>query len=81
MINELVTTLYSSLLKIVVNREFPTRQAAVRTRMAAYHPEAVFQGPLIDPPEQRCRGHAAHHCACTLERDQDARTVLRADES
>ncbi|MGK5086699.1 uracil phosphoribosyltransferase [Bdellovibrionota bacterium FG-2] len=48
-INELVTTLYSSLLKIVANQEFPTKTAAIRTRMAAYHPEAVFQGPLIDP--------------------------------
>ncbi|MCM2276497.1 MAG: uracil phosphoribosyltransferase [Oligoflexia bacterium] len=49
-INELITTLYSSLLKIVVNREFPTRTTAIRTRMAAYHPaEAVYQGPIIDP--------------------------------
>jgi uracil phosphoribosyltransferase len=48
-INELVTTLYSSLLKIVVNREFPVRQAQIRTRMAAYHPEGVFQGPIINP--------------------------------
>jgi uracil phosphoribosyltransferase len=46
-INELVTTLYSSLLKTVVNREFPTQASAVRTRMAAYHPEAVIQAPLI----------------------------------
>lgn len=48
MINELVTTIYHSLLKIVVNQEFPTRQEAVRTRMAGYHPEAVYQGPMID---------------------------------
>src|SRR3954453_18930228 len=48
-INELVTTIYSSLLKIVVNQEFPTRRAQVRTRMAAVHPQAVFQGPIIDP--------------------------------
>lgn len=48
-INELVTTLYSSLLKIVVNREFPTKPATIRTRMVAYHPEGVYQGPLIDP--------------------------------
>jgi uracil phosphoribosyltransferase len=48
-INELVTTLYSSLLKIVVNREFPSRQAQVRTRMAAFHPQGVYQGPIIDP--------------------------------
>ena len=48
-INELVSTLYSSLLKMVVNREFPTRQSTLRTRMAAYHPEGVFRGPIIDP--------------------------------
>ena len=49
LINELVTTLYSSLIKIVVNHEFPTRQVAIRTRMAQSHPEAVFQGPVLDP--------------------------------
>lgn len=48
-INELVTTLYSSLLQIVVNREFPTQRAALPTRMAAVHPEAVYEGPIIDP--------------------------------
>lgn len=48
-INELVTTLYSQLLKIVVNAEFPSKQAAIRTRMAPTHPEGVYQGPLIDP--------------------------------
>lgn len=48
-INELVTTLYSSLLKTVVNVEFPTRRSQIRTRMAAYHREGVFQGPIIDP--------------------------------
>jgi uracil phosphoribosyltransferase len=48
-INELITTLYSSLLKIVVNSEFPSRQAAIRTRMATMHPEGIYQGPLINP--------------------------------
>jgi hypothetical protein len=48
-INELVTTLYSSLLKIVVNYQFPTLQAQIRTRMAAFHPEAVYRGPMINP--------------------------------
>lgn len=48
-INELVTTLYSSLLKIVVNQEFPKKQVQIKTRMAAYHPEGVFAGPIIDP--------------------------------
>ncbi|MBL7715099.1 MAG: uracil phosphoribosyltransferase [Bdellovibrionales bacterium] len=49
-INELVTTIYSSLLKIVVNREFPRKQVAMRTRMAQSHPkEGIYQGPVIDP--------------------------------
>ena len=48
-INELVTTLYSALLKLVVNQEFPKKQVALKTRMAAYHREGVFMGPIIDP--------------------------------
>jgi uracil phosphoribosyltransferase len=48
-INELVTTLYSSLLKIVVNQEFPTHQTQVRTRMAEMHQEGILQGPIINP--------------------------------
>lgn len=48
-INELVTTIYSTLLKTVVNQEFPRKHAAIRTRMAEMHPEAYFQGPIIDP--------------------------------
>jgi uracil phosphoribosyltransferase len=49
MINELITTLYHGMLKIVVNQEFPVRQVALRTRMAEFHPEGVYQGPMIDP--------------------------------
>jgi uracil phosphoribosyltransferase len=49
LINELVTTIYSSLLKVVVNAEFPNRPAKVRTRMAAMHPEeGVYSGPMLD---------------------------------
>ena len=48
-INELVTTLYSTLLKTVVNQEFPQIQTALPTRMAAHHPEGIYQGPVIDP--------------------------------
>ncbi|MBY0471313.1 uracil phosphoribosyltransferase [bacterium] len=47
-INELVTALYSSMLDIVVNQEFPTKPAAVETRMAEFHPEGFYQGPIID---------------------------------
>jgi uracil phosphoribosyltransferase len=48
-INELITTLYSSLLKVVVNSEFPTKWTQLRTRMASQHPEAVLQMPMIRP--------------------------------
>jgi uracil phosphoribosyltransferase len=48
-VNELITTIYSSLLQIVVNREFPAQQAQIKTRMVSMHPEAVYQGPIIDP--------------------------------
>jgi uracil phosphoribosyltransferase len=49
MINELITTLYASLLKVVVNKEFPSKEASIPTRMHPAHPEAVLQGPIIDP--------------------------------
>lgn len=49
-INELITTIYSSMLSIVVNEEFPRHVAAVRTRMAQAHPaEGVFEGQVINP--------------------------------
>ena len=49
LINELVTTLYSSLLKSVVSVEFPKKQGVIPTRMAPAHQEGVFQGPVINP--------------------------------
>ena len=48
-INELVTTIYSSLIKIVVNQEFPQRMKLTTSRMAASHPEGIFESPIIDP--------------------------------
>lgn len=48
-INELIQTLYSSLLKTIVNAEFPQITTTTRTRMATHHPEAVFDSPAIDP--------------------------------
>jgi uracil phosphoribosyltransferase len=47
-INELVQSIYTSVLNTVVAREFPTKTAEVRTRMAAFHPkEASYIGPKI----------------------------------
>jgi uracil phosphoribosyltransferase len=49
LINELITTIYSSMLQQVANQEFPRISVSIPTRMHADHPEAVFQGPVIDP--------------------------------
>ncbi len=48
-INELISTLYQSLFEIVVNQEFPLKQARIPTRMATYHPDAAYEGPVVDP--------------------------------
>lgn len=48
-INELITTIYSSLLKVVVNQEFPQKRMVTQTRMSTSHPEGNFESPLIDP--------------------------------
>ncbi len=49
MLNELISSLYESLLHVVVNREFPRQAVSVRTRMAASHPEGLYQGQAIHP--------------------------------
>lgn len=48
LINQLVSTIYSNLVKIIINKEFPRKVVAVPTRMKAMHPEGVFEGQLID---------------------------------
>jgi uracil phosphoribosyltransferase len=47
-VNELVTTIYQSMLQTIVNQEFATCRADVKTRMYMDHPEAIFRGPVID---------------------------------
>jgi uracil phosphoribosyltransferase len=49
-INQLLNTLYRDLVKVAINREFPTLDSTIRTRMAVYHPDAAtFVAPIIDP--------------------------------
>lgn len=48
-INQLLNILYRELVKIAVNREFPMKMSRIETRMAAMHPEGVFEAPLLDP--------------------------------
>jgi len=48
-INRLIARLYEDLLKLVINAEFPRRQAAVPTRMIDATPRGVFHGQVLDP--------------------------------
>ena len=48
-VNQLVASLYSELLRAVVNAEFPRRQAAIPTRMIDHTPRGVFHGEIVDP--------------------------------
>lgn len=47
-INQLISTIYSNLVKILVNAEFSTKHSRVRTRMANLHPEGEFEATLVD---------------------------------
>ena len=49
LINELVTQIYTTLVREVVNREFPQINTSVSSRMSERHPEGNFEQSLIDP--------------------------------
>jgi uracil phosphoribosyltransferase len=46
--NEIVSMLYTSLIRIVINAEFPRRSVAVKTRMAASTERGVWEGEVVD---------------------------------
>lgn len=48
-INELVSMLYSYLMDNVIDSIFPKKQGSIPTRMKSSHPEAVYEGEIIDP--------------------------------
>ena len=48
-INELVSMLYSYLMDTVIDDLFPRKVASLDTRMKATHPEASYEGQIIDP--------------------------------
>lgn len=48
-INELVEMLYSYLMDNVIDSVFPRKLVALETRMKSSHPEAVYEGEIIDP--------------------------------
>ncbi|MGE3608521.1 MAG: uracil phosphoribosyltransferase [Bacteriovoracaceae bacterium] len=52
-INELTEMLYSYLIDNVIDVLFPRKLAQVETRMKSSHPEASYEGEIVDP-EVRC---------------------------
>lgn len=48
-INELVSMLYSYLMDNVIDYVFPRKNVEMKTRMHLTHPEAVYEGQIIDP--------------------------------
>ncbi|MBI2604600.1 MAG: uracil phosphoribosyltransferase [Deltaproteobacteria bacterium] len=51
LVNQLVEAIYGNLVKILINAEFPKKRVRVPTRMIGSHPEAVFEGDLVDPDQ------------------------------
>jgi uracil phosphoribosyltransferase len=48
-INNLVEMLYSHLVDHVIDTVFPRKKVSQKTRMFEFHPEAVYEGEIIDP--------------------------------
>src|SRR5689334_1646694 len=48
-VNRLVATLYTDLVKMVINSEFPRKTVAIPTRMIDATPQGIYQGEVIDP--------------------------------
>jgi uracil phosphoribosyltransferase len=48
-VNRLVATLYTDLVKMVINTEFPRKKVAIPTRMIDSTPQGIYQGEVIDP--------------------------------
>jgi uracil phosphoribosyltransferase len=49
LIHELITQIYTSLIRIVVNQEFPKTAVTTHSRMSSTHPEGIFEHQALDP--------------------------------
>jgi len=49
LVNTLVRTLYTDLVTMAVNNEFPRKQVAIPTRMIEHTPRGMYQGEILDP--------------------------------
>lgn len=73
LINELVHSIYSSMIQTVVNHEFPQIKVITTSRMSVAHPEGKFESPVIDPETAvvsvnlaRAGTYPSHLCYQTL---------------
>jgi uracil phosphoribosyltransferase len=48
-VNTLVRTIYTDLVTMVVNQEFPRKQVSLPTRMIEHTPRGIYQGEVLDP--------------------------------
>ena len=48
-INELTYMLYAYLMDTVIDQLFPKKNVSIETRMRSNHPEAMYEGEIIDP--------------------------------
>lgn len=48
-VNQLVVKLYTDLVVMALNHEFPRQSAAIPTRMIDHTPEGIYQGQVLDP--------------------------------
>lgn len=48
-VNRLVAEIYRSLVKVVINSEFPRHPVSIPTRMIEHTPQGIFQGEVVDP--------------------------------
>ena len=48
-INRLASSIYSELIKTVIDNEFPRKQVAIPTRMIDSNPRGIFHGQIVDP--------------------------------
>jgi uracil phosphoribosyltransferase len=48
-VNNLVRSLYADLVTMMINQEFPRRQATIPSRMIEHTPRGIYQGEIIDP--------------------------------
>lgn len=81
-INALVEFLYTGLLKTVINQEFPRQNVRIPTRMTSLHPEALYEGEVLDITQKvvsvnlaRAGTYPSHICYNLLNNVMDPQRI------